>query len=286
MKKEIDIEAKEEVLSLVTDITYSCVPDWYGAVYTDLKMNLIIPKHRENHKKQPLIIWICGGAYSVVSNTAWMPELMYFARAGFVIASVEYRTSNKGAFPAGLIDVKSAIRFLKAHAEEFCIDVNNIYVMGESAGATYSVLAGTTAHVKKWDRGYYLEYDSSIQGVVDFYGPVDFSEMCVKKNDEVPGWVLTAFLGEDKEEENKMEASPINHITENTVPMLILHGIDDVTVPISQSDLLYEKLVEKNIETEYYRFKHAGHGEDVFYQESVKKIILDFLNRQIEKHTV
>lgn len=47
MKKEISVDVEQEVLSLVTDITYSCVPDWYDAVYTDLKMNLIIPKHRE-----------------------------------------------------------------------------------------------------------------------------------------------------------------------------------------------------------------------------------------------
>lgn len=53
MKKEISVDVEQEVLSLVTDITYSCVPDWYDAVYTDLKMNLIIPKHREAHEKMP-----------------------------------------------------------------------------------------------------------------------------------------------------------------------------------------------------------------------------------------
>ena len=87
MKKEISVNVEQEVLSLVTDITYSCVPDWYDAVYTDLKMNLIIPKHREAHEKMPAILWLCGGAYSVVSNSAWMPELMYFARHGYIVAS-------------------------------------------------------------------------------------------------------------------------------------------------------------------------------------------------------
>ena len=61
MKKEISVNVEQEVLSLVTDITYSCVPDWYDAVYTDLKMNLIIPKHREAHEKMPAILWLCGG---------------------------------------------------------------------------------------------------------------------------------------------------------------------------------------------------------------------------------
>ncbi len=130
MKKEISVNVEQEVLSLVTDITYSCVPDWYDAVYTDLKMNLIIPKHREAHKKMPAILWLCGGAYSVVSNSAWMPELMYFARHGYIVASAEYRTSNKATFPAGIVDVKSAIRYLKAHADSFCIDPEKIFVMG------------------------------------------------------------------------------------------------------------------------------------------------------------
>lgn len=279
MKKELSVKLEKEVLSLVTDITFSCVPDWYNSIFTDLKMNLIIPKHRENHKGMPAILWLCGGAYSVVSNSAWMPELMYFARKGFVVASAEYRTSNKATFPAGIIDVKAAIRYLKAHADQFCIDPSKIFVMGESAGGTYACLAGVTDKMKEWDQGDHLHVDSSVAGVVDFYGPVNIEESPVAKKENVPSWVTVAFLGEDSYDENAKSASAVNYIDQDSSPFLILHGTGDTTVPIAQSDELYEKLKEHNVYTEYYKIKDAEHGEDSFYQEEVKEIVYSFLKK-------
>lgn len=281
MKKEISVNVEQEVLSLVTDITYSCVPDWYDAVYTDLKMNLIIPKHRKAHEKMPAILWLCGGAYSVVSNSAWMPELMYFARHGYIVASAEYRTSNKATFPAGIVDVKSAIRYLKAHADSFCIDPEKIFVMGESAGGTYACLAGTTGNVKEWDQGDYLSFDSQVAGVVDYYGPSDIGKTSVIKNDVVPSWATTAFLGEDEYDENARKASAVNYVDEKTAPFLILHGTKDGTVPIEQSNELYEKLQEQGIYAEYYQILGAGHGEDIFYQKKIKELVLAFLDKLV-----
>lgn len=79
--------------------------------------------------------------------------MMYYAERGVTVALVDYRTSDKGSFPAGLIDVKTAIRFLKAHAADFCIDPDRIFTMGESAGGTLSTLAGVTAGVPEFDCG-------------------------------------------------------------------------------------------------------------------------------------
>lgn len=283
MKKELSVKLKNEVLSLVTDITFSCVPDWYDSTFADLKMNLIIPKHRENHKKMPAILWLCGGAYSVVSNSTWMPELMYFARKGFVVASAEYRTSNKATFPAGIIDVKAAIRYLKAHSDQFCIDSSKIFVMGESAGGTYACLAGVTNKKKAWDQGEYLQVDSSVAGVIDFYGPVNMEETPIMPKDSVPSWVTVAFLGENSYDENIKSASAVNYVDHDSAPFLIFHGSEDTTVSIAQSDELYEKLMEHNVYAEYYTIKGVEHGEDSFFQEEVKEIVYDFLKRICEK---
>ena len=70
MKKTLKIEKEHEVLSLINDIAFTCVPAWYGATMDNLKMSIICPKVREGHEKMPLIIWICGGAYRVVDRAA------------------------------------------------------------------------------------------------------------------------------------------------------------------------------------------------------------------------
>ena len=73
----------------------------------------------------------------VVDRSVWLPELMRFAARGYVAASIEYRTSNEAQFPAQLTDVKAAVRYLRAHAEDYSIDPGRIFAMGESAGGTW-----------------------------------------------------------------------------------------------------------------------------------------------------
>lgn len=145
MKSSIKIKKTKEVISLITGIAFSNVPCWYDAARRDLQMDLIVPKNRKNHAKCPAVIWICGGAYMVVNHSVWLPEMIRFARAGYVVASIEYRTSNEAQFPAQLVDVKAAVRYLKAHSEQYCIDPDRIFVMGESAGGTMACLIGATA---------------------------------------------------------------------------------------------------------------------------------------------
>ena len=103
-------------------------------------MDLIYPE--DLGRKYPCIVWICGGAWLEMDKSAHLAYLAGLARSGFVVASVEYRTSNEAKFPKQLEDVKSAIRYLRAHADRFCIDPEHFGVMGESAGG---YLAAMTA---------------------------------------------------------------------------------------------------------------------------------------------
>ncbi len=280
MQKEVKVETKREVLSLINDITFSCVPAWYGATRRDLKMSLIVPKNRETHGKCPLIIWICGGGYRCVDRAVWVPEMMYFAERGYVIASIEYRTSNESVFPGALIDVKSAIRYLKAHATDYCIDVNRICIMGESAGGTLASLAGTTGECSEFDQGDYLEYDSKVNAVVDFYGIVDMihSPFTVNGHD-VPQFLLDDFIGTNYTKEMAEKASAITYVNGNTPPFLILHGNEDLSVPLIQSQMLYEKLQRCDVKSDFYILKGAGHGEDCFYQKEIKELIDKYLEK-------
>ena len=283
MRAEMKVSLEREVLSMACGITYRTVNDWYDATVTDLKMNLIFPKNRVGHKKQPAILWICGGAFSVVSCDAWMPELLVYARNGFTVASAEYSTSNKKPFPAALEDIKTAIRFLKAHAEQFCIDPERIVVMGESAGGTLASLAGTTGSEKKYDTAEYPEYDSSVAAVVDYYGITDLCTETLSASENVPSYLMDAFTGPDPDGTVHREASAAFHVDENTPPVMILHGSIDHVVPISQSEKFYKVLCEKGIRAEYLVIEGADHGEDYFYQSAVQEKVLAFLEEVLRE---
>lgn len=280
MKEIISKNVKHEVLSFIPNISYSCVPSWYGSTMRDLKMDIIAPKQREGHEKCPLIVWFCGGAFRVVDRSVWLPEMMYFAREGYIVASVEYSTSNETIFPQPLIDGKAAIRYLKAHADQFCIDTEKICVMGESAGGTMACLIGLTAGKQEFEQGDFLEFDSSVNAVVDFYGLVDLTEeISFVANDDVPPWTLQDYLGVHYTEAAAIKASAITYVTETAPPFMILHGEEDTTVPITQSEAFYEKLQEKGVDSTFYLLKNAGHGDDGFYQNNVLETVNQFLKR-------
>ena len=287
MRKQLCIEKKREVLSLITDITFSNVSCWYDASRRDLKMDLIVPKNRTNHPACPAIVWICGGAYRVVNRAVWLPEMMSFARAGYVVASIEYRTSNEAIFPAQLIDVKSAVRFLRAHAKEYCVDPDRIYSMGESAGGTMASLLGVTGNQKELDQGNHLDQSSAVQGVVDYYGVVDLSDAsaerdrmsaAVNPSNDVPYFAFEEFLSVGYGKAEAEKASAIRYISEKTPPFMILHGTKDTVVPMAQSEKLYDALQKAGIPCEIAVVEGAAHGDDLFYQDEMTDLVLSFLD--------
>lgn len=278
MKCDISFTKEHEALALISGITYSRVSAWYNHTARDLKMDILLPKHREACKPRPALIWLCGGAFCVMDRSVWLPELMPLARQGYTVASIDYRTCNEGSFPMQLVDVKSAIRFLKANAEEFCIDPDRIGVMGESAGGTLACLAGLTGGRTEFDQGQYLTFDSGVQAVIDFYGVTDVHAMRAEKDQDVPAFAMEAFAGGTTTAFSDL-ASPIRYVSGDAPPFLILHGDNDSVVPIRQSETLYERLMTNRTDATFYTVTGGTHGDDLFYQDDCMKKMIEFLNR-------
>ena len=281
MKQILSIEARREVISLISNVAFANVPSWYGATRRDLRMDILAPKEREGAALRPTIVWLCGGAYMVVDHSVWVPEMMYFARRGFTVASIEYRTSNEARFPAQLSDVKSAIRYLKTHSAEYCVDPERIFVMGESAGGSLASLAAVTGHHPEFDAGDNLHVDSSVRGAIDIYGPCVLGEeqLGAANNPDVPNWTMAAWLGAPLTLDKLVRASATTYIDGDTPPFLILHGTADETVPIALSDRFYEALTAAGVPADYLVLQGAGHGDARFYQNEVKDRVISFIQR-------
>jgi acetyl esterase/lipase len=131
-KENIKIEAADPVYFLDEEVTYAQADAWFGNVTRDLRMDVIYPKTEQ--KRYPCIVWICGGGWAQMNRGAHVPYLADLARRGFVVASVDYRLGHEAPFPGALIDIKGAIRCLRARARRYSINTEKFGVMGESAG--------------------------------------------------------------------------------------------------------------------------------------------------------
>lgn len=282
MRRKIEVKVEEPQYTVITGVSFAQVDTWYGHTRKDLKMDIIYPE--DSTKKYPCIVWICGGAWMTMDRSAHLAYLAELARSGFVVASVEYRTTNEVQFPTPLQDVKAGIRYLKAHAGRYNIDSSHMGVMGESAGGYLSAMAALV-NAPSYDVGDYLDYASTVQAACPWYPPADVASI------EYPSEAFAAASPEsmllgmnvmtNKEEAKKI--CPVNYVTKDAPPFLILHGNNDHTVPFSQGEALYNKLEEAGCDVTLLEIKDADHADLQFFQREIWQCIIGFFKENLVK---
>lgn len=266
---------------VTTDITYAQVDSWYGHSRRDLKMDLIYPEDMEG-RTYPCIVWICGGGWLRMDKSAHLAYLAQLAQKGFAVASVEYRTSNEGSFPMQLVDVKAAIRYLKAHAERYRINRDAFGVMGESAGGYLACMAALDMDASL-EVGDYLEQSSEVQAACPWYPPTDLATFPHENEKQAAASAESLMMGfsvMDHPEKAK-ENSPVSKVTPAAPPFFIIHGNEDKTVPFSQSEELYEVLEKDGCDVTLLALDGADHADLMFFQEKVWEQITEFFIRTL-----
>ena len=215
--------------------------------------DLIVPDGQS--QKPPLLIWIHGGGWCGGEKRIYN-DFERFCWHGYAVLSIDYRFSQDAPFPAQLIDCKTAVRWARAHAAQYGYCADRLLVGGSSAGGHLAAMLGVTNGKTEYDKGPYLEYSSTVQAVVDEFGPVDLAP---DRNPALRG-SLSALLGGNSE--NIRLASPVQLVSGNEPPFLILHGSSDPCVPVAQSRVFAEILRKAGCDVLYYEVPSGGHGFD------------------------
>ncbi len=225
-------------------------------------MDLYLP---EKGNKAPLILWVHGGAWLEGSKEDFAP--LEYVADGYAVASINYRLSQHARFPAQLQDCKAAVRFLRAHAEQYHLDPQRFGAWGASAGGHLVTLLGVTASIAEFDVGENLGFSSRVQAVVDYFGPTDFLQM---DDHRLPNGMVhnppqspESLLVGGPIQERKLEvarANPITYVSSDAAPFLIVHGDQDPLVPYHQSLLLEAALKKAGVPVQLYKVEGGGHG--------------------------
>lgn len=229
---------------------------------TDDGHELLLDLYQPEHPAGPVpgLIFIHGGSWSGGDKQMLHVYGNHFAAEGYVTASINYRLSGVAPFPAALRDCFCAVRWMRANAEELGVDPERIAVIGGSAGGHLSLMVAYASEVERFlPRDCYPNVSTEVAAVVDFYGPYDLTTPYARG-----AGAVRAFLGASWEEDPKRfeHASPKHYLDANDPPTLILHGTTDQLVPVTQSDMLAEKLKQLGVPYKYARVDGWPHAMD------------------------
>lgn len=267
----------------------------YGNDSEAQKLDLYLPDSGDG--PFPLILFVHGGAFMMCDKAdGQVQPYLAGTRRGYAVASVNYRLSGEAIFPAGIHDLTTALRFLRAHAGEYGLDPGRVAACGGSAGGNYAALlcALTGRHELEDSSAGYPEQSSDVQAGVVWYPPTDFLQMDAQlarsglgpldHNDADSPESL--YLGGQITElpvEYVQRANPVTYVHRGMPPMLIQHGRKDHVVPWQQSELLV-RAIEEVCGTEavqYEVFENADHADRLFETEANMARVFAFLDRTL-----
>lgn len=267
------------------------------------KLDIYLPTESK-FEKIPVIVHFHGGGWLMgsklfVNNARFHGAFNKLRESGYAIISPKYTLAKKGVspFPACIVDAHDALAWIEKNAEEYNFDLNNIGIMGESAGAHIALMSG---FVPPDEFG--VEHSVNLKYIVDVYGPAEMYrlyrdlipllENISNVTQKWPDFLKSRFnvkenlfgFDPNEDEGRTMEFtkrfSPTEKVEKGVPQILIIHGDRDQIVPINQSEILMEKLKEKEVSFEFHLLRNVGHafrGANLIQRGNVQKWIVEFV---------
>jgi acetyl esterase/lipase len=231
--------------------------------YRPLTLDVYMPAH--SNGKLPLIVYVHGGAW--VTGTprgktvlgGWPQILAALSARGYVVAAVSYRLDGEAHFPAAILDVKTAIRFLRKNAARFGLDPARAAVWGPSAGGQLAALAAVSCGVTAFETSSDSDVSDCVQGGVSWFGVHNFATVPVPKGNTGPA----PYLGCPKFQCSKDKlafGSPVTYVDPSDPPMLLIHGLADTLVAVSQTREFEASLRAAHVPVDMLLIPDVDHG--------------------------
>jgi acetyl esterase/lipase len=255
------------------DLVYA---QWPG--FRPLRLDMYLPPDRGT--EHPMVMYIHGGGWQngharqsgAFEN--WPATLAMIASRGYVVTSVNYRLGGEAVFPAAIQDVKTALRWLRAHASEYGIDKDRFLVWGASAGGHLAGLAGTSGGVEALEPVELPEElaaeSDAVQATIGWYGIYDLTEMGERGG---PGGYFTGQLA---------EASPATYVDGSDGAFLLIHGSEDPVIDYRQSIAFNDLLNSHNLRSSVHVIPGVGHSFRGETAESTREASIEALKLALE----
>ena len=281
--KENEIDLSQEIKRHSADeaIIYKTVSD------EPIYLGYYLPKEHKENGSYPLFVFVHGGGWSshkiFVDHKYWQGDYLgylarYYANKGFVCVSIDYRlardcgqTENYGIIDC-YEDCCDAMDYVIVHTDDYGIDTQKMYLLGESAGGH---LAGALATFH-YDRKYYFKKVFLINPITHLYG---------SWGSRVPVNSSHPRLFDLSIEERKEFLSPLCQVRDDICEVVLIHGQNDTTVIPEHSLKFYERMMEIGCKCELHLIEKTRHAFLLveYYKEGAEacKIAISIINQKV-----
>lgn len=261
-----------------------------------LTMDVFTPKEKANGAA---IIWTVSGGWFSAHEAINLDFIRPLLERGYTVFAVVHGSQPKFTIPETIADMNLAVRYIRAHADEFKIDPNRIGITGGSAGGHLSLMVGMGATSGDPNAKDPLgKVSSRVQAVACYFPPTDFLNYgtpgfawlnrgpkdAFKAPFDFHQWNDANRIFEVVDEPTRLkiarEISPVYHVTKDDPPTLIIHGDKDALVPLQQSELIIAELKKAEVPCELVVKKGAGHGWPKWHDDM--RTVADWFDKYLQ----
>ncbi|HEX6889309.1 MAG TPA: alpha/beta hydrolase [Chryseolinea sp.] len=267
-------------LSRTTTLTYDTPGDG-----TQLLLDAWPADMRKNRTPRPAIVKIHGGAWVNGSRRDLTLWNSWFNKLGYHVFDVDYRMPPPERWLDQIGDVKCALDWVKAHANEYNVDTTRLVLMGYSAGGNLAMLAAYS-----YDHPELKTTCGSpvrVKCVINLYGPVDMETLYGSTGSErfVQPKMRQCIGGGPNELADRYQLlSPINHIHDDVPPTLSIYGERDRIVPVKAGIYADNALAQANVPHELYILPETDHAFDANWTYFSAQIAREKIRVFLDKH--
>jgi acetyl esterase/lipase len=270
----------------------------YGRKFgSALTMDVFTPKTGANGAG---VIWTVSGGWYSGHDSINLAFLDHLLKRGYTVFAVVHGSQPKYTIPEILQDMHRAVRFIRLHATDYRIEPDRIGIAGGSAGGHLSLMQGMAGDLgNKAAKDPLDRISSRVQAVACFMPPTDFLNYGKPGEIALGCGVLSGFkapfdfreldparkayvpiMDVGKILEIGRQISPVNHVSADDPPTLIVHGDADHLVPVQQAELIIEKLKSAGVDAKLVVKPGAGHGWPEWHKDMA--ILADWFDAHLK----